>query len=307
MSTEVSMSTPATQPPARGISATLQRITEMSTETYYNPYRMFQWPDSLPEKQWWMSGDLMTVSGTRFAEALSESQLMALSKWESIYFYSLNVHGIRELLLEVVGRVQMPGYEEESEFFHHFIGEENEHMWFFATFCWKYGNKIYPNRKISFPVGDVSMDIQSFLVFSRILIFEEIVDYFNMRMGRDEELHPIIRQINSIHHQDESRHIVFGREIVRKLHDHICEHEPKDKVQAAESYVKQYIVASVQSLYSPSVYTDAGLPEPYKMRNELLADPVRRERDRKLLKRTTDFMQKNRIIPPGDIFSELAN
>ena len=296
-----------TQQPARGISATLQRISDMSTDTYYNPYKMFDWPESLPDEQWWMSRDLMTVAETRFVEQLTESQLMALSKWESIYFYSLNVHGIRELLVEVVGRVQMPGYEEESEFFHHFIGEENEHMWFFAKFCWNYGGKIYPNRKMTFSLEGDSMSIQSFLVFSRILIFEEIVDYFNARMGRDPELHPIIRQINKIHHQDESRHIVFGREIVRKLHDYIREHEPEDKVRAAEDYVKQYTVASVQSLYSPAVYKDAGLPDVYKMRNELLADPVRRECDRKLLKRTTDYLQKHGIIPAGDIFSELAN
>ena len=303
----MSVLTAETSKPARDIAATLQRISDMSTETYYNPYKMFQWPESLPDEQWWMSRDLMTVAETRFAEELSESQLMALSKWESIYFYSLNVHGIRELLLEVVGRVQMPGYEEESEFFHHFIGEENEHMWFFATFCWKYGNKIYPNRKLSFALEDISPSTQSFLVFSRILIFEEIVDYFNSRMGRDKDLHPIIRQINSIHHQDESRHIVFGREIVRRLHDYICEHEPEDQVRAAENYVKQYTVASVQSLYNPAVYKDAGLPDAYKMRSELLADPVRRECDRKLLKRTTDYLHRHKIIPDGDIFSELAN
>ncbi|HEX9735784.1 MAG TPA: diiron oxygenase [Thermoanaerobaculia bacterium] len=295
------------QKPSRGISATLERITEMSVDTYYNPYKMFQWPESLPDDQWWMSRELMTVANTRFTEELNESQLKALSKWESIYFYSLNVHGIRELLVEVVARVQTPGYEEESEFFHHFIGEENEHMWFFAKFCWNYGKKIYPNRKLSFSIGETSPEIESFLVFSRILIFEEIVDFFNSRMGRDETLDPIIRQVNSIHHQDESRHIVFGREVVKKLHGYICEHESEDQVRAAEKYVKRYIVASIQSLYNPIVYKDAGIPEPYKMRTELLADPARRDVDRKTLRRTTDYMQKNGIIPKGDIFSELSN
>jgi len=162
--------------PTRDISALLERITEMSVETYYNPYKMFQWPDSLPDEQWWMTPELMTVADTRFAEELPESQLMALSKWESIHFYSLNVHGIRELLLEVVKRVQMPGYDGESEFFHHFIGEENEHMWFFATFCLNYGKKIYPDKKLKTEVGELPQDIENLFVFSRILIFEEIVD-----------------------------------------------------------------------------------------------------------------------------------
>ena len=279
----------------------------MSIDTYYNPYKEFQWPDSLPDEQWWMSPELMTVAETRYVNEFSEAQLMALSKWESIYFYSLNVHGIRELLIEVVKRVQTPEYEEETEFFHHFIGEENEHMWFFATFCTNYGQKIYPNRKINFQVSEMPADIEAFLVFSRILIFEEIVDYFNLRMGKDERLHPIIQQVNRIHHQDESRHIAFGREIVRKLHDYIVEHEPAEKVKEAEEYVRRYLVASVQSLYNPAVYKDAGLPEPYKLRSALLADPARRESDRQILKRTTDYMSRNGIIPAGDIFSDLTN
>ena len=286
--------TPA--PGAKNISTVLARINEMSVETYYNPYKMFQWPESLPDEQWWMSPDLTTVAGTRFMNDLPESQLMALSKWESIHFYSLNVHGIRELLLEVVKRVHAAGFEEESEFFHHFVGEENEHMWFFATFCLKYGKKIYPNKKLSFAIEDVHPDIDSFLVFSRILIFEEIVDYFNLRMGKDETLHPIIQQVNSIHHMDESRHIAFGREIVKKLYDHIRRTQPEEKVRQAQDYVARYLAASIQSLYSPAVYRDAGIQNAYDMRTELMADPARLEADRKVMKRTMDFLMSNGIL-----------
>jgi hypothetical protein len=287
---------PEIETTTRDISALLERITEMSVETYYNPYKTFQWPDTLPDGQWWMTPELMTVANTRFARELPEEQLMALSKWESIHFYSLNVHGIRELLLEVVKRVQAPGYDEESEFFHHFIGEENEHMWFFATFCLKYGRKIYPNKRLAFSIDDYTPDIESFLVFSRILIFEEIVDFFNLRLGRDEALHPIIRQVNSIHHQDESRHIAFGREIVKKLFRHLAATHPAEQVAQAQDYVKRYLIASVHSLYSPAVYRDAGIADPYGMRTELLRDAGRRTADERTLKRTLDFFQGNGIL-----------
>lgn len=282
--------------PPRNIAAILERITEMSVETYYNPYKMFQWPDDLPDDQYWMTPDLLTVADTRLAGELPERQLMALSKWESIHFYSLNVHGIRELLVEVVKRVQTPDYDEETEFFHHFIGEENEHMWFFATFCRKYGRKIYPNKKLPFTIDDLAPDIEAFLVFARILVFEEIVDYFNVRMGRDESLHPIIRQVNSIHHQDESRHIAFGREIVKKLFDHIAATQPPAQIRMVQDYLSRYLVASIQSLYSPAVYKDSGIADPYQLRSDLLADPRRRAVDDKILKRTRDFFQANRIL-----------
>jgi hypothetical protein len=224
---------------------------------------------------------------------------MALSKWESIHFYSLNVHGIRELLLEVIKRVHTPGFEEESEFFHHFVGEENEHMWFFATFCLKYGRKIYLDKKIKIPTSEMTempADVESLLVFARVLIFEEIVDYFNLRMGRDESLHPIIRQVNAIHHQDESRHIAFGREIVKLLWDGVRGRHPEERQQEIRDYLARYLQASIQSLYSPAVYADAGVPDPYKVRTALLADPVRHEADARVLKRTTDFFSSQGLL-----------
>lgn len=283
------------------IAQTLDRIIGMSVDDYYNPYKTFQWPDQLPDEQWWMSPNLMTIHNTRFTETLSVQQQMALSKWESIHFYSLNVHGIRELLVEVVKRVHMPGYELESEFFHHFIGEENEHMWFFATFCLKYGNKIYADKKLKLSLDVVDADIESFLVFSRILIFEEIVDYFNIRMGRDETLHPIIRQVNAIHHQDESRHIAFGREIVNQLFERVRAKHPPERLQELDTYLQRYLLASVQSLYSPTAYKDAGIPEPHKVRTELLEDPARKTENRKILKRTVDFFANSGILSTSEL------
>lgn len=282
------------------IAETLDRIIGMSVDTYYNPYKTFEWPDELPEEQWWMSPHLMTIHNTPLEESLSEQQKMALSKWESIHFYSLNVHGIRELLMEVVKRVHAPGFDLESEFFHHFIGEENEHMWFFATFCLKYGKKIYADKKLKLHVDIEDPDVESFLVFSRVLIFEELVDYFNIRMGKDEMLHPIIRQVNAIHHQDESRHIAFGREIVRQLYERLQPKQTPERLQELDQYLQRYIAASVSSLYSPTVYQDAGVPEPYKARTELLANPARREENRKIMKRTVDYFVNSGILSTGD-------
>jgi hypothetical protein len=292
----------ATMQPGKpsSIAQTLDRIIGMSIEDYYNPYKTFRWPETLPDEQWWMTHELMTVHGTEIERQLSTTQLMALSKWESIHFYSLNVHGIRELLIEVVKRIHSPGFEMESEFFHHFVGEENEHMWFFATFCQKYGGKIYPDKKIKLEIEALDSEVESLLVFARILIFEEIVDYFNLRVGRDESLHPIIRQVNSIHHQDESRHIAFGREIVKELFENVRLKQPGSLAQI-DTYLSRYLVASIQSLYSPAVYRDAGLAEPYQARRALLADPARRRHDTQVLKRTVDFFAANHIIGCRDL------
>jgi hypothetical protein len=274
----------------------LDRLVGMSERGYYNPYEIFQWPDALVDDAYWMTPELMIEHGTAVAGELSETQLKALSKWESVNFYSLNVHGIKELLFEVVGRIHTADFRQPSEYFHHIIGEENDHMWFFATFCNKYGGKIYPRRATGFPGGPPVPAADHFLVFSRLLIFEELVDVFNQRMADDERLDPTIRQVNAVHHQDESRHIAFGRQIVSLLYERLKQTLTADELAALGGYLKRYMRACVDSLCDPAVYRDAGLDRPYEIRRRVMADPAYQENVQRILHRTTSFMAGAGII-----------
>jgi hypothetical protein len=273
----------------------LDRLVGMSKSDYYNPYEVFDWPASLPEHQYWMSPELMSTYGTEAAKELSEAQLWAISKWESINFYSLNVHGIRELIVEIIQRIHTDEFRISSEYFHHMIGEENEHMWFFATFCLKYGDKIYPNTSFRLDIESAGPSAH-FLVFARLLLFEEIVDYFNSRMGTDDRLHETIKQVNHIHHQDESRHVAFGRQIVSVLHADLRARLSVAELADLESYLKRYLKRSVESLVSPAVFKDAGIPDPYALRRRILADPANAEYQAKILKRSMKFLLNEGIL-----------
>lgn len=265
----------------------LDRLSSMSVEDYYNPYRIFEWPDLLPDDMWWMTPSLMTVHETEVAKELSTEQLQAISKYESINFYSLNVHGIRELLIEVIGRIHTAEFAEASEFFHHFIGEENEHMWFFAEFCLRYGPKIYQR-----PRGGAETippkNAESLLVFTRILIFEELVDHFNSKMALDGELHDTIRQINRIHHQDESRH-------------GFREQATDEDLTNISNYLKRYLVFSFESLFNPRVYRDAGLADPLGVRSRALTDPRRSKFEQQVFRKTLAFLVRIGMIGDRDL------
>ncbi|MEU2358936.1 diiron oxygenase [Streptomyces misionensis] len=273
----------------------LERLSEKSIEDYYNPYQRFAWPQTLDENRMWTSPDLLTVYGTEHYDRLDEDTLKRLSKWESVNFYSLNVHGIRELLIEVVGRIHMPGFEVPSDFFHHFIGEENEHMWFFSEFCRRYGGKIYSSMTMSAD-STWESEVENFLVFARILLFEELVDHYNTRMAQDDSLCETIRQVNRLHHQDESRHIAFGRELVSLLFTRMREAVSAERLREVESYLKRYVVFSVNSLYNPHVYRDAGIADPLGLRNALLADERRRAQERKAIRKPLAFFLKTGIF-----------
>jgi len=273
------------------LSSVVDRLSAAAEADYYNPYKRFVWPNLLDVDGYWMSPELMTVHGTAAAAELDEATLHALSKWESGHFYSLNVHGIRELLIEVVRRIHTSGFEVPTKFFHHFVGEENEHMWFFAEFCLRYLGKIYPNRGIAFSEPESPL-VQNFVVFSRILIFEEIVDYFNSRIGSDQRIHPTIRDLNRIHHEDESRHIAFGRQLVTLAFQKVCDEGNDSDPEFCRDYTRRFLDSSVTGLYNPHVYRDAGIVEPLAFRRRVLADPARVTAHEAMTKRTTSFFYR---------------
>jgi hypothetical protein len=282
----------------RRLADLLDRLGRMSVDDYYNPYRMFEWPESLPTDRLWMSADLLSVHGSAAIDRLGPEQLIDLSIWESINFYSLNVHGIRELLTEVVNRVHQPGFEVPSEFFHHFIGEENEHMWFFAEFCRRYGRKLYyfPRVKLTAPADS---EIETFLVFSRILIFEELVDHYNLRMAEDDSLPETVRRINWIHHRDESRHIAFGRELVSLLHSRLRDRLAPDELAGIRQYLHSYFQFCLHSFYSLPAYDDAGIDDPIAFRTELISDPGRVELHQRIARKPLAFLRKIGVLEDG--------
>ena len=280
------------------VATAVRRLTAAAENDYYNPYQTFDWPERIPEGALWMSEDLLTVHGTAAAAELDRDQYLALTKWESINFYSLNVHGIRELLQEVVQRIHAPGYEIPTPFFHHFLGEENEHMWFFAEFCLRYGGKLFPNRAMAFPAEKHSALLDNFIVFSRILIFEQIVDHFNSRMAADQALPETIRAINRVHHQDESRHIAFGAQLVRALWERLREAGDDRELTIARQYVEKYIATSIQQFYSVDAYRDAGIPEPFAFRSRVIADPARQAVHTSITARTDAFYRRIGLFDP---------
>jgi P-aminobenzoate N-oxygenase AurF len=276
----------------------LDRLVNLSERDYYNPYRLFEWPDTLPQGRYWMTPELMVEHGTRAGSALSERQLHAVSKWQSINFYSLNVHGIRELLREIIARIHTAEFTVPSAYFHHIIGEENEHMWFFAQFCLRYGGKIYPSRSMSLAAPAIA-GADHFLVFARLLIFEELVDVFNQRMAQDENLDPTIRKVNEVHHHDESRHIAFGRKIVAMLHEDLKQRIGESELRTLEAYLKRYMRSSVDGICEPGVYKDAGIAEPYALRRAVLSDPAYPAYIQRVLKRSVSFMTNAGIFTSG--------
>lgn len=273
------------------LESVLNKLIEMTNKDAYDPFKQIIWPSDISKTEYWMSPDLMSINGTEYDSALSSEQKIRLSQWEFVNFCSLNVTGIRELLLEMTARLHTPGFELLSEYLHVLIGEENEHMWYFSKFCLKYSGKIYPDRAIS-SSGLTEPDLMNIVIFIRVLVFEEIVDFYNRKMGKDKSLPEFIREINWLHHLDEGRHIKYGRMYISVFYKQLQEKYSEDRLLELEKIVKTFMKISVQKLYRREMYIDAGIDEPGKLRKALINHPARAEFNANIIAGTAKFFTK---------------
>lgn len=244
------------------LGATAARLAASSRRAWKNPYESISWPDSVDRAQWFTSPELMSIFGSPLWDGLGEEARRELSFWEAVNFYSLNIHGEKALIEGLAHRLYRPGMEEVSEYLHHFLDEENKHSVWFATFCLRYAGRIYPDRKVVFP-REYAEGEEDLLFFARVAIFEEIVDRYNVVMGRDERLVPVARQINANHHAEETRHLVFGRRIVEHLWRRHSPAWTAHTVAGVRAYLAGYLEATWREYYNPDVYRDAGFADPY--------------------------------------------
>ncbi|MGF1608807.1 MAG: diiron oxygenase [Kiloniellales bacterium] len=265
------------------LAETLDKLSKKSKRHYCSPYDRFDWPDSISTSSYWMSPELLSVYDTEFWDELPEEQRNALSKWEMVSFLSLNIHGIKDLLFSVIDLIHTDTFEDASEYFHHFIDEENNHMWFFAEFCRRYAKKMYENKRITLDRND-SVEAEHFITFSRILIFEKMVAYYNQYMMKDGRLDPILQGINKMHFSEESRHLAMGQEMIRVLGKRVRESDAAPTMAEIRRSLDDYATLCVNSFYNPAAYRDAGIAEPYAFRRKLLAHPARRKFNEALIR-----------------------
>ena len=251
------------------------KLTRLSRERHVFGFTRFDWVDAIADSEWWISPELLTIHGTEYFERASEEQRKLLGKWECINLFSLNVNGEQELLAGVAELLHAPMLQEARQYLHHFIDEENQHMWYFGQFCEKYGGKIYGNKKIQFNDLKLEPRLAILLRFAQIFIFEEVGHYYNVKTALDARVHPFIRAINDAHRNDEARHITFGRALLGKLSAGIERDYPPATLQKISDHLHRYIQLTIESLYNPAMYRDAGFASGIAIRGALLADPVR--------------------------------
>jgi hypothetical protein len=282
---------------ASQLDAVAKRLTDASIHAA-NEAVPLAWPASLPDDAWCMSPELVSLHGLPAWNALDLAGQRRLAFFECVNFFTLNIHGERALMEGIARRLYAKDLADHTHDLHHFLAEENQHMTWFGGFCRRYAGKIYPDRKLVLP-REHARGEEDVLFFARVMIFELLVDTFNRRMAKDERLHPLVREINRRHHEDESRHLAFGRLLVEDLWRR---HAPawSDETRAAVPvYLAAYLAATWREYYNPDVYKDAGIPEPIRTAREAFASDVARARRAEIETKCVRVLRDMGLWPTG--------
>jgi P-aminobenzoate N-oxygenase AurF len=270
------MSAP-TQTTIRPTEDVAQKLTRASQKFFYDVTTKLEWPETLDASQWAMAPELVSLYGTPVWDELTDEGRKKLAFHEIAGFFSVILNGERPLLEGVSHRL----YTLEKNltitgYMHHFLDEENKHMMMFSTFLQRYVGKFYPEKKVPFarPMAKGEDDIA---FFAKVLVVEELSDYYNVAMGHDERLPQIIQDLNWTHHVDEARHVHFGRAYLRELWERTIPSWSDEQIAGFRTWLVDYVNSSWRDFYNPSVYRDAGIQDPFAAREQALRSRVCRE------------------------------
>lgn len=268
----------------------LADLSAMSEDAFIDP-RDFDWPDALDDSGWFFTPELISIYGTETWAAMSEAERKRLSFFEAVNFFSLNIHGEKFLISEISRRLYADDNPELSRYLTHFVDEEARHMMYFSGFCRRYAGKTYTDRTLhGADSGDEEVD--RFLLFARINIFEEVVDHYNRVMARDQRLAPVVREINRIHHVEELRHLSFGRRfLANALENHVSDWGV-DRRTFMREHLGGYLGMVWKQYDNPDVYRDAGIDDPFAVWQSQAVSASARERRSAIGCKRLSFLRK---------------
>ncbi len=257
-----------------------QRLTTASRRKFWDVYNFFDWPEALTD-MWYMSPELLSIHGTPEYEALDEAQRKRLSLYECGNFFSLVLQGERPLVQGLVHRYYSKTYPREvTEYLHHFVDEENKHMVMFGEFCHRYVGKVYPEKKIAL-AREWAKGEEEVAFFCKVMVVEELGDYYNVMIQRDERVDPFVRAINAQHHVDEARHLAFGRLFLAEQFRKFSAEWSPETLAGFRTWLGDYLRASWGDYYNPTMYRDAGVGDGYALRQLAMSHPACAEHRRR--------------------------
>ncbi|MDG3014835.1 diiron oxygenase [Speluncibacter jeojiensis] len=211
---------PSTTVPDRDTVAT--RLLAGSVTRSYQPIVDIDWDAGLDPEKFFLPPQLLSLYDTPMWHTMSESERIELSRQElanvlsvGIWFENILNQALLRSLLHDDPTARHPHYALTE------IGDETRHMIMFGRAIDTAGARPFRLRGWRLLVVNVlPHTFRGSLLWVSALIGEEIFDSLQRRMMADPQLQPMIARLMRIHVTEESRHIRFAREGVRRRMQH---------------------------------------------------------------------------------------
>jgi len=164
----------------------------------------------------WHLAEWSPLAGVACVTGLDAEAGRELSRHEAAAFLSANVHAERRFISAATRRLER-GDASHAEYLRHLVEEETCHADLFEAACNAWLGGLQPDRSLAFEASRRSPLEEDLVLHGQLLIFEEITDAHDVAHARAADLARCVREIHAAHHADESRHLAFGRAVLREL------------------------------------------------------------------------------------------
>ncbi len=234
-----------------------ERLLAASDRHSFDPDTDLDWDAPLEEGKWFLPERLVSLYDTPLWERMSEQQRIELSRHEAA---SLAGAGIwfEIILMQLLTR-HIYDLDPTSRHVRYALTEmadECRHSKMFARLIQKLGTPVYRPTGLTHFLGRVLKTVATTPgAFTATLLVEEILDQMQRQTFPDETIQPLVRGVTRIHVVEESRHVRYAREELRRqMTDCPAWERHWTRLSSGEAAV---VIA--RSLISPRVYAEVGL------------------------------------------------
>jgi hypothetical protein len=268
---------------------TAERLLAASAKHSFDPDIELDWDAPFEEGAWFWPPELVSLYDTELWRRMTPEQQITLSRHEAASLCSVGVW-FETILMQLLLRHT---YDLEPTSGHvryalTEIADECRHSKMFARAVTKMGTPVYGPSRLDHALGRVLKTVSTTPgSFTGTLLAEEILDWMQRLTFPDERVQPFIRGVTRIHVVEESRHIRYAREELRRQ----MVTAPRWELAVTRVASGEAARVIARSLISPKVYAAVGL-DPAHAAEVARTSPHRRDVMRQSAKRLMDFLEE---------------
>ena len=233
------------------------RLLRSSAILSLDPAHEVDWETPLDTGYHGTSPEWSTLYGTPYWDEMTPEQQRELTRQESASVASTGIWFemiLQQMLLRDLYATDPTRPEFQWALTE--IADECRHSIMFARGAAKLGARPYRPKRFVVEAGRVFAGVAGgAAAYAAILVAEEVLDVMQRDWMRDERVVPFVRTVNNIHVVEESRHMTFARDEVRKRMAGAG--RLRRQLNAAVIALVAYFI--VTSMVSDEVYDAAGL------------------------------------------------